>query len=123
MMMIKQIFLLIVIFLFTSSSSFAYFDISTPVEGNSIANDTLQFQVIKSIYENLSKHNSTCSDFKIKTTQVLHEPYDVKKKNNKYVKGYWNELWSVDVCGVTKQLPVTFYIKNQTTTFKVVGLD
>lgn len=92
---------------------------STPVEGNSIANDTLQYEVVKKIYENLSVKIPTCSDFNIKTTQVLHYPYDVKKKNNKYISGYWKELWTVDTCKKYTQIPVTFYIHRKNTTFVI----
>lgn len=98
---------------------FSYYDMSTPVEGNSIANNSLQFSVVKSIYKNLSIKIPTCSDFTIKDTQVIHFPYDVKKKKGKIVKGYWKELWTVDVCGKYKQVPVTFYINKKKTTFDI----
>ncbi len=105
--------------LFMTVSAEARYDMNTPVEGDSIANDTLQFNVINQLYKKLSVLNSTCYDYSIKNTQLLHYPYDVKKKNNKYVKGYWKELWTVDICGSYVQIPITFYINEKETEFKI----
>ncbi len=88
-----------------------------PLEGNSIANNTLQYYVVKDIYKLTSKLNPMCSNHEITNTQVVHYPYDVKKKNNKYVKGYWKELWTVNSCGKKVQIPVSFYINNKSTTY------
>lgn len=117
--MFGKIFLILCVLFFSSLSSNAYYDMTTPVEGNSIANDVLQFSVIEKIYQTLSPKMPTCSDFTIKNTQVLHYPYDVKKKKNRYVKGYWKELWTVDTCGIYKQVPVTFYIEKNSTNFEI----
>lgn len=115
----KKIVLTLFILVFIGLPSDSYYDMTTPVEGSSIANDVLQFNVIEKIYQTLSPKLPTCSDYKIKNTQVLHYPYDVKKKKNKYVEGYWKELWTVDACGQYKQLPVTFYIKKNYTNFEI----
>ena len=115
----KNIAVLILLLLISPLIASAHYDMSTPVEGNSIADDLLQFSVTKKIYETLSPKVPTCYDFSIKNTQVLHFPYDVKKKKGKIVKGYWKELWSVDCCGSYKQVPVTFYIHQNNTEFKI----
>ena len=117
--MLKKIILLFLIQITFIPFANSYYDMSTPVEGESIANDALQFNVIEKIYTTLSPYNPTCSDFKIKNTQILHYPYDVKKKNNKYIKGYWKELWTIDVCGKSTQIPITFYIDKKKTTFNI----
>jgi len=108
-------FLLII----TSLTAGAHYDMSTPVEGDSIANDSLQFEVIKKMYKILSPRVPTCYDFSIKNTQVIHYPYDVKKKQGKIIKGFWKELWTVNCCDMYKQVPVTFYISPKTTQFKI----
>lgn len=112
-------YIILLLFFFSSLSAGAYYNMSTPVEGDSIANDTLQFEVIKKMYEVLSPKVPTCFDFSIKNTQVMHLPYDVKKKKGKIVKGYWKELWTVDCCGISKQVPVTFYITPSKTEYKI----
>lgn len=99
--------------------SFAHFDISTPVEGSSIASDDLQVKVMEDLYEIVSVKMPTCTDYTIKNTQIIHLPYDVKKKNNKYIKGYWKELWGVDACGYVVQMPITFYIKRKKTLYSI----
>lgn len=110
-------FLFLILFLFVGQSSFAYFDMSTPVEGNSIATDDLQYKVLEDMYELVYPLNPICTHYKVKNTQIIHYPYDVKKKKGKYVKGYWKELWSIDYCGSSVQIPITFYIKKKKTTY------
>ncbi len=119
MLKLKKICLSVITVFFSSLGVNAHYNMNTPVEGASIANDILQFNVMKRIYENLSVKNPSCYAYSIKNTQVLHYPYDVKKKNNKYVKGYWQELWTVDVCGSYMQIPVLFYINGDKTDFKI----
>lgn len=116
----KKLILLILCFLVTTLSVNAHYDMNTPVEGDSIANDELQFLVIKSLYKTLAPQTAACSDFSIYNTQLLHYPYDVKKdKRGNYVKGYWKELWTVNACGTKRQFPVTFNIKKKKTTFQI----
>lgn len=117
--MYKKITLGIFLLFISAIQVSAYYDMSTPVEGNSIANDELQYEVIKKIYETISIKIPTCSNFNIKTTQVLHYPYDAKKKNNEYVSGYWKELWTIDTCNKYTQIPVTFHIHKNKTTFVI----
>lgn len=115
----KLICILTVIFISTLQCN-AHYDMTTPVEGASLANDELQFLVIKSLYKTLGPRTPTCSDFSIYNTQLLHYPYDVKKdKHGKYIKGYWKELWTVNACGEKSQFPVTFTIKKKNTTFLI----
>ncbi|MCD7879834.1 MAG: hypothetical protein LUG16_07880 [Candidatus Gastranaerophilales bacterium] len=90
-----------------------------PVEGDSIANDSLQFYTRKEMYSFLTELYPSCTEFSVKDTQVIHYPYDVKKKNNKYIKGYWKELWSIDSCGKVTQIPVTFHIGKKETQFYI----
>ena len=117
--MLKKIIILLLIQVTFIPFTYSYYDMSTPVEGESIANNTLQFEVMKKIYQTVSLNTPACSDFTIKNTQLIHYPYDVKKKDNKFIKGYWKELWSVNACGNIKQIPINFYIKKNKTIFYI----
>lgn len=112
-------FLLIFSILVIGCCSHAYYDMSTPIEGNSIATNDLQFEIVNDLYKRISKKMSTCTDYTIKNSQIVHFPYDVKKKNGKYVSGYWKELWSIDACGTVMQAPITFYINKKSTIYKI----
>lgn len=107
------------LFIFFVQSAYAHFDMTTPVEGNSIATDNLQTEVLEDVYELVFPLDSKCTDYKVKDTQIIHYPYDVKKKKGRYVKGYWKELWSVDYCGSVVQVPITFYIKGKKTKYNI----
>ncbi len=116
----KKIILIFTLLISFPLSSFSYYDMNTPVEGQSIANNELQFSVIKALYKSVAPKVVTCSDLSVSNTQLIHYPYDVKKdKRGNYVKGYWKELWTVDACGQKQQFPVSFYIKKKKTTFQI----
>ena len=118
----KKFFLnliLITALLFISQDCKCAYNMSVPAEGDSIADNELQSDVMKKLYKSFSLKNPSCLDFSIKDTVLLHEPYDVKKKNGKYIEGYWEELWTINICGKNKQVPVTFYIKKGKTLFKI----
>lgn len=117
--MIKKLIIFFILSCFTISYSEARYNMSVPVEGASIANESLQFEVIKKIYKVISPQNSYCTDYSVTNTQIIHYPYDVKKKNNKYISGYWKELWTINQCENLTQIPVTFYIKKNNTTFHI----
>ena len=117
--MIKNILIVFIIMLSGCLSYAQGYDMSVPIEGNSIANDTLQSKVLKDIYSITSKLNPVCLNHKVIDTQVLHYPYNVVKKDNKYIKGYWKELWTVDYCGEKVQIPVTFTINKKKTYYTV----
>lgn len=114
----KKLLVVFCIF-FMSQCSFAYFDMSTPVEGNSIVTNDMQFEIVNDLYKILSNKTPSCTDYSIKNTQVLHFPYDVKKKNGKYISGYWEELWSVNSCDTVYQVPIKFYIKKNKTIYHI----
>ncbi len=117
--MLKRIlFLSLTIYLFALTVEAKVYDMSVPLEGKSIANDALQSKVLFDVYKITAELNPVCFDQKVTDTQIIHLPYDVKKKNNKYVAGYWKELWTVQYCSQKVQLPITFTIhKNKTTYF------
>ena len=94
------------------------YKMNVPVEGTSIATDSMQFDIINDIYKKLSKKYPLCYDYKIQDTQIVHFPYDVKKKKDKYVAGYWKELWTADVCNTKIQIPLTFYITKKKTLYR-----
>ena len=96
--------------IYTIIPAFARYDMTMPVEGKTIADEELQFQVTKKLYKITAHEYPACSDYSIKNTQIIHYPYDVKKKKNKYISGYWKEMWTVNVCDSSVQIPVTFYI-------------
>lgn len=114
----KKILFVLILFI-VGNHSFAHFDMSTPVEGSSIASDDLQFVVVEDLYKTVYPLAPSCTDYCIKDTQVIHFPYDTKKKNGKFVKGYWKELWSVDYCGNVIQIPITFFIKGKKTKYNI----
>lgn len=122
--MLKSLFAFLFIFSIVLNVSAAeVYDMSTPLDGQSIASDSLQKKVLKDIYPIAAKQNSLCTSFKISDTQLLHLPYDTEKKDGKYVKGYWRELWTVDYCGENMQIPVTFVIKNKKTYFEIDNVN
>ena len=110
--MIKKLAVIFIMFLIP----FEY-DFNLPLSGNSIANDTLQYYVLKTIYRDAIKEYPACTDFKIKDTQIVHYPYDVVKKKDKYIKGYWKEIWTVNACNNAFQVPLTFIIHKNKTDF------
>lgn len=114
-----KILIFVLSLLFTVNSAYAVYDMTVPLEGNSIANDTLQSQVLKDIYPLSAKMNPVCLDHRVVNTQLIHYPYDVVKKNNKYVKGYWKELWTIEYCGKRLQVPITFKINKKTITYTI----
>lgn len=95
------------------------YDMNLPLPGNSIANDKLQFEVVNDIYERSIKKYPACTDYKIINTQIVHYPYDVKKKKGKYISGYWKEMWSVKACDRVFQVPLTFYLNKKKTTYVI----
>ena len=95
------------------------YDMKIPVEGNSIANDAMQFNVMNDIYKDLSTKNPSCFDFSIINTQIIHYPYDVKIKNGNYIKGHWKELWTINVCNKKIQVPISYEINNKSATYKI----
>ncbi len=116
----KIIIILLLCIINIHSTVFAnVYSSSVPVEGMSIASDELQLKLLKDIYQITLKLNPLCSNQKVVNTQIIHFPYDVKKKNNKYVEGYWKELWSIDYCGQKVQIPVTFIITKKETLYKI----
>ncbi len=114
-------FLLLIMFLFiTTGISYARgYDMNFPLPGESIANDSLQFEVVKELYRASAKKYPACLDFNITNTQVVHYPHDVVKKKGKFVSGYWKEIWSVKACDNVYQVPLTFYIKKRSVKYAV----
>ncbi len=114
----KSIIIAIIIFLSAKNYVFAQnYDMNVPLEGESIANNALQMMVLKDIYPIITRLNPLCTEHRISNTQIIHYPYDVEKKDNKYVKGYWKELWTVEYCGNKIQIPVTFNIHKKKTDY------
>lgn len=117
---IKNLFLIVFCLIVTASISYARgFDLNFPLNGNSIASDKLQFKIVKKIYRNAAQNYPACTNFSIKDTQIVHYPYDVVKKDGKFVSGYWKEIWTVNACEEYYQVPLTFYIKKNGTDFLI----
>ncbi len=95
------------------------YDMKLPVEGNSIANDAMQFDIMKNLYKELSFKYPACYNYSISNTQVVRFPYDAKMKNGKYIKGFWNELWTIDVCNQKIQVPISYSINKGSATYKI----
>jgi len=116
----NKLIIVIFILVITTGISFARgYDFNLPLPGESIANDKLQFNVVKELYEITSKKYPACLNYNISNTQIIHYPHDVVKKKGKYVSGYWRELWSVKACDSVYQVPVTFTIHKKKTTYHI----
>ena len=114
----KKIFSIIMILTLTAGVSYARgYDFNFPLPGESIANDSLQYNVVKEIYSDAAQKYPACLDYNVINTQIVHYPYDVKEKKGKFVSGYWKEIWSVKACDSVIQVPLTFYIKKKKTIY------
>ena len=116
----KKIITILIIILSTNLVAFAYqgYKFNVPLDGTSIATDSMQFDIVNDIYKKLSKKYPLCYEYKIEDTQIVHFPYDVKKKKDRYVAGYWKELWTANACDTKVQIPITFYITKKKTIYK-----
>lgn len=123
----KKILSIITILIMTASISYARgYDMNFPLPGESIANDSLQFEVVKDLYKTSAKKYPACLNFNISNTQIVHYPHDVVKKKGKFVSGYWKEIWSVKACDNVYQVPLTFYITKKRVKYAVddgIGLQ
>ena len=123
----KKILSIITILIMTASRSYARgYDMNFPLPGESIANDSLQFEVVKDLYKTSAKKYPACLNFNISNTQIVHYPHDVVKKKGKFVSGYWKEIWSVKACDNVYQVPLTFYITKKRVKYAVddgIGLQ
>lgn len=117
--MTKNIILTLFAFIIGITAYARGYDFNFPLPGNSIANDVLQYNVLKKVYFDSIKDYPLCSDFKVTDTQLIHPPYDVVKKKDKYIKGYWKEIWTFDACSDKFQVPLIFYIKKSGTEFYI----
>lgn len=102
---------------FIGLSSFAHFDVKTPVSGDSILSDDVQFELLKELYNHISPKKPLCSHISIKDTQVIQFPTDVKMKNGKYIKANWKEMWSIQACDEIIQIPVSFSLNKKKTKY------
>ena len=115
---ISKFIILISVSVFFPLAIFARgYDINLPLNGNSIADNTLQYNVLMKIYPKTIKKYPACTDISVKDTQVVHYPYDVVKKKDKFVSGYWKEIWTINACSQIYQVPITFYINKKGTEF------
>ncbi len=117
----KKFILGLIIFLSLNVVALAYnhgYNMNVPLEGTSIATDAMQFDIVNDIYKKLSKKYPLCYEYSIDDTQIVHFPYDVKKKKDRYVAGYWKELWTANACDTKVQIPITFYITKKKTIYK-----
>lgn len=116
----KKFFFILTTILLSATTTLAYqgYKMNVPLEGTSIATDTMQFDIVNDIYKKLSKKYPLCYEYTIDNTQIVHFPYDVKKKKDKYVAGYWKELWTANACDTKVQIPITFYITKKKTIYK-----
>ena len=118
--MLKKVFILFISLIITAGITYARgFDFNFPLHGDSIASDDLQFKILKKIYKNAASNYPACFDIKISDTQIVHYPYDVIKKDGKFVSGYWKEIWTVKACDEFYQVPITFYIRKKGTYFDI----
>lgn len=123
----KKVLSIIIILIITAGISYARgYDMNFPLPGESIANDSLQFEVVKDLYKTSAKKYPACLNFNISNTQIVHYPHDVVKKKGKFVAGYWKEIWSVKACDNVYQVPLTFYITKKKVKYAVddgIGLQ
>ena len=123
----KKVLSIFTILIITAGISYARgYDMNFPLPGESIANDSLQFEVVKDLYKTSAKKYPACLNFNISNTQIVHYPHDVVKKKGKFVAGYWKEIWSVKACDNVYQVPLTFYITKKKVKYAVddgIGLQ
>ena len=111
--MIKKIFIFSLFLIILPA--YASFDINTPVNGQTIADEILQFNTMNKIYKILSAKYPSCSDYSVIETQIVQFPRELKTKNEIFVHGYWKELWTINVCSTKIQVPIDFSIKKNRT--------
>lgn len=109
--MLKKIFILVIGLSFISGiCSFAqnYGNYSLP--GNSVANTKLQQDTLGTVFMAVATKEKDCKNMRVTNTKVTKQPYDLKYKGQQIVGGYWDEIWTVNACSKTYDVPIKFIL-------------
>lgn len=106
----KGIFLVLMLIGFVSAA-FAYnYDTNLPLPGKSIADTQLQQNSLFTVY--MFAHRvaaADCQNFAITDTKVSQEKIDNK----------WQEVWTVQACSKTADIPINFELKDGGATYAI----
>ena len=95
------------------------YNMRVPLPGASKASTKLQTDALLSVYTAASIKAPNCNKFSIYDTAILRQPYDLIKKDDKFVSGFWEEQWAVRACGQNVYVPIEFIIEPEGTTFVI----
>ncbi len=95
------------------------FDLTVPLKGSSIASPEVQHSALPEVYATVNAKSPACREFSIIDTKVTQEPADIQMDGDDYIGGNWKELWTVQYCGYTVDVPVKFTIEKDNTKVNV----
>lgn len=104
---------------YTFANAAEMFDLKVPLKGSSIANPDVQRSALPEVYATVSAKSPACREFSIIDTKVTQEPADIQMDGDDYIGGNWKELWTVQYCGYTVDVPVKFTIEKDNTKVNV----
>lgn len=113
--------LFIVIFASLSVWAEPKFDIEIPLPGESIASKQLQYDTLFAVLPCAGRYNKKCQSFSILDTKLVHNIKDGVIKDNRYVEGYWQEIWTVKRCSQQVDVPITFVLDGKGGTYYQVS--
>ena len=106
----KVIFSLIAVFGLSLAVNAYSYDTNLPLPGSSIADQKLQQESLFTVY--MFAHRVAtpdCKDFAIVDTKVSSEKVDNK----------WQEVWTVNACSKSAQIPINFILNENGATYAI----
>lgn len=77
--------------------------------GNSIADNTLQRDILFPLFASVTLVTNNCQNFTITNTHVVRKPkYEKIINGMAYASTAWTEIWTVNACGQDVLVPVKF---------------
>ena len=115
----KKLSLLLVFYLLSFSYAYAKpkFDITLPLKGETQASIRLQYDTLMAVIASASLFNTRCNSYSIVDTKLVHGIKDAKIKDNKYIEGYWEELWIMNRCSQQIAIPILFTLDGKGGTY------
>ncbi|MCM1339807.1 MAG: hypothetical protein NC191_09065 [Muribaculaceae bacterium] len=80
-----------------------------PLPGQSLANEKLQADTLKTSYIAAGTKTPNCTNFSVANTRILKQPSN----------GYWKEEWQINACGKQVFVPITFILDPTGATFSI----
>ncbi|MBQ8459143.1 hypothetical protein IJ541_03455 [bacterium] len=116
----KKLFLSFIIScLFMPACFGANYNTRTPLPGNTLANRKLQYDTIMPVYMATGTKLKNCETMSIINTKVTRQPYNLKMQGGQYTQGQWEELWTVNACGKTADVPIKFILDSTGATYMI----